>query len=300
MCPKPHGSARTARGRRLDLTVAVSPIRDTGGTPRALSVNVLDVTGRRAAERERRRRAAAELARQAAEAANLAKTDFISALSHELRTPLQAITGFTELFGTLDLGGQRRAAALSHITEAADHILTMVNDVLDVARIEARALPLTVTGVEVRPVVDSVLAMMEPLAAAERVTLRMTAPPGAARVLAEERRFRQVLLNLVTNPVRYNRAGGTVDIGWSAQDGQVRITVSDTGPGIGAEHLDRVFTPFDRLGRDSEEGVGLGLPLARGLTVAMEGTLDVRSQIGHGTTVTMMLPQAELRAMQDY
>lgn len=115
-----EATARTADGRLLDLAVAVSPIRDTGGTPRALSVNVLDITGRRAAERERHGRVEAEFARHAAEAANRAKTDFVSALGHELRTPLQAITGFTELLSTLDLDGERRAAALSHIAEAAE------------------------------------------------------------------------------------------------------------------------------------------------------------------------------------
>ena len=285
-----EATARRADGRHLDLTVAVSPIRDTEGTPTALSVNVLDVTGRRAAERERRRRAAAELARQAAEAANLAKTDFISALGHELRTPLQAITGFTELLGTLELDEERRAAALTHITDAAGHILSMVNDVLDVARIEARALPLSITDVRLRPVVDGVLAMVEPLASAERVTLHTTSTGGSVLVQADERRLRQVLLNLVTNAIRYNRADGAVHIDWRVEHGQVRITVRDSGPGIPAEQLDRVFTPFDRLGRDSEEGVGLGLPLARGLTEAMGGTLHVQSEAGLGTTVTMVLP----------
>ena len=288
-----EATAVSADDRQLDLTVAVSPIRDTDGTPRALSVNVLDVTGRRAAERERRRRAEADLARQAAEAANRAKTDFVSALGHELRTPLQAITGFTELLATLDLDSSRRAAALGHIDDAATHILTMVDDVLDVARIEARALPITLVDVDLEPIVTGVLAMVGPLAAAERVTL-LRAPDTAApvRVRADERRVMQVLLNLVTNAIRYNRADGSVVLDWTVGDEHVRITVRDTGPGIAAEHLDRLFTPFDRLGRDSEEGIGLGLPLARGLVEAMGGTLDVRSEIEVGTTVAVRLPRS--------
>ena len=290
-----EATAATADGRLLDLAVAVSPIRDTRGLPHALSVNVLDITGRRATERERRRRAAAELARHAAEAANRAKTDFVSALGHELRTPLQAITGFTELLGTLELDSERRAAALHHIGEAADHILTMVNEVLDVARIEARALPITVTDVELPPVVTGVLDMVHPLATAERVTLHTAAAAPRVDVRADERRVRQVLLNLVTNAIRYNRADGAVHIDWTVEDGWARITVRDTGPGIAAEHLDRLFTPFDRLGRDSEEGVGLGLPLARGLTETMGGTLDVDSRVGTGTTVTVVLPVAGSR-----
>jgi PAS domain S-box-containing protein len=287
-----EATARTADGRVLDLAVAVSPIRGAGGTPRALSVNVLDVTGRRAAERERRRRVEAELAQHAAEAANRAKTDFVAALGHELRTPLQAITGFTELLATLDLDPARRAAALDHIGAAAGHILTMVNEVLDVARIEAHALPLTLVDLPLAPVVADVLAMLEPLATAERVTLRTAPAAVPVRVHADERRVRQVLLNLVTNAIRYNRTDGGVLVGWAARAGRAEVTVRDTGPGIAAEHLDRLFTPFDRLGQDSEEGVGLGLPLARGLTEVMGGTLTVHSEPGAGTTVTVALPPA--------
>lgn len=101
-----------------------------------------------------------------------------------------------------------------------------------------------------------------------------------------------MLLNLVTNAIRYNRAGGTVLVRWTVDAAWVRITVGDTGPGIAAEHFDRLFTPFDRLGRDSEEGVGLGLPLARDLAEAMCGTLDVHSKLGEGTSVTVVLPLA--------
>lgn len=287
-----EATARTAQGRRLDLVVAVSPVMDANGAPRALSVNVLDVTGRRATERERRRRAEAELATAAAEAANRAKTDFVSALGHELRTPLQAITGFTELLGTLDLDPERRAAALRQITGAADHILTMVGDVLDVSRIEARSLPLTLRDVAVAPVVADALAMVRPLASAVRVTLHTQTVTTSVRVHADERRVRQVLINLVTNAIRYNRADGAVFVAWGVEQGRVRITVRDTGPGILAEHLDRLFVPFDRLGRDSDEGVGLGLPLARGLTEAMGGSLDVQSEASEGTVVSVRLPAA--------
>jgi signal transduction histidine kinase len=127
------------------------------------------------------------------------------------------------------------------------------------------------------------------------LTFGMISSATPVHVCADERRVRQVLLNLVTNAIRYNRADGTVFVGWTVDDGQVRITVRDTGPGIAAEHLDRLFTPFDRLGRDSEEGVGLGLPLARGLTETMGGTLDVQSEIDEGTTVTVVLPLSHSR-----
>ena len=206
---------------------------------------------------------------------------------------MQAITGFTELLGTLDLDGDRRAAALDHIDAAAGHILAMVDDVLDVARIEANALPLTLTAVPLAPVVADVLAMLDPLASAERVTLRTQDAATSVHVRADERRVRQVLLNLVANAIRYNRTDGTVLVGWAVDHGRARITVRDTGPGIATEHLSRLFTPFDRLGADAEQGVGLGLPLARGLTEAMGGTLDVHSEVDEGTTLVVVLRLVE-------
>ncbi|MGN6608116.1 MAG: GAF domain-containing protein [Jatrophihabitans sp.] len=248
-----EATTTTADGQVLDVAVTVSAIRGISGLPRALSVNVLDITGRRAAERDRRRRVEAELAQHAAEAANRAKTDFVSALGHELRTPLQAITGFTELLGTLDLDAERRSAALGHITSAAHHILAMVDEVLDVARIETGALPLTVVDLPVAALVTSVLDMVGPLALAERVTVQTSPGCPALRLRADERRVRQVLLNLVTNAIRYNRAGGRVEVAWDGAPGAgetVRITVTDTGPGIGAEHLDRLLKPCDTHGRN--------------------------------------------------
>lgn len=287
-----EATATSATGRQLDLAVTVSQVRDAADVPRALSVNVLDVTGRHAAERERRARVAAEAARTAAETANRAKTDFVAALGHELRTPLQAITGFAEVLGTLDLDDTRRSAALGHITAAAGHILEIVGDVLDVARIEVQALPLCRQDLALGPVVAEVVAMTRTLAEAERVMLHDTTAPAQVRVHADERRVTQVLLNLVANAIRYNRADGDVWIDWRGDAAGVTVTVRDTGPGIAPEHRDRLFTPFDRLGRDAEEGVGLGLPLARGLTEAMGGTLEVDSVVGHGTTVSVVLPAA--------
>jgi PAS domain S-box-containing protein len=281
----------TVRGsdtRELDLLVTVSPIRAADGTPVRLSVTVLDITQRRAAEAERRRRHEAEIAGSAAEMASKAKTDFISALGHELRTPLQAITGFTELLGSLDLSPERRRAALDHIDAACGHILLLVDDVLDVSRIEAGALPLHPVDVDIGAVVAEVVALLEPLAYAARVMVHRVGRGG--RVFADPRRVTQVLLNLVSNAIHYNRDGGTVHVETERAGHQVVVRVRDDGPGIAAELLDRLFTPFDRLGADREQGIGLGLPLARGLTEAMDGTLDVASAYGEGTTVVVTLP----------
>jgi len=266
--------------------VTASVVRGAAGEPLYLSVNVLDVTARRAAERDRRARREAELAQEVAEAASRAKSDFLSSLSHELRTPLQAITGFTELLGTLDLGAARRAAALGHIAGASSHILALVDDVLDIAAIEAGALPLHRTDVDLAALVGEVVDLLRPLA--DERDVRIDGSDAHGTVHADARRLRQVLINLVTNGVRYNRCGGWVRV--SAEPGAV--SVSDSGPGIPDELVERLFVPFDRLGADAgpEPGAGLGMVLARGLAEAMGGALVVESTPGRGTTVLVTLP----------
>lgn len=275
-------------GVPVEVAVTASVVRGADGAPVHLSVNVLDVTARRAAERERRARREAELARNAAEAASRAKSEFLSALSHEMRTPLQAITGFTELLGTLDLAEERRRAALGHIAGAASHILSLVDDVLDIARIEAAALPLAVADVALDGLLGDVVELLRPSADEHGVTLDHAG--GALVVRADPRRLRQVLLNLVANGVRYNRPGGWVRVTAAAAGAGVAVRVADSGPGIPAEELDRLFVPFDRLGACDGTGTGLGLVLARGLVEAMGGSLSVRSAPGAGTTMEVRLP----------
>jgi PAS domain S-box-containing protein len=273
-------------GEPVRAGVTASIVRGAGGEPVYLSVNVLDVTARRAAERDRRARREAELAREVAESASRAKSDFLSSLSHELRTPLQAVTGFTELLGTLDLSPERRTAALGHISGATSHILALVDDVLDIAAIEAGALPLHPVDVDVAGLVGEVVDLLGPLADERGIALDGCAACGTVR--ADPRRLRQVLINLVTNGVRYNHAGGRVRV--SAAAGTIHV--ADSGPGIPEAYLERLFVPFDRLGADTgpEPGAGLGMVLARGLTEAMGGSLVVDSAPGRGTTVRVRLP----------
>jgi PAS domain S-box-containing protein len=288
-----EATARAADGRAIDLAVAASVVSRADGVPVNLSVNLLDITERRAAERERRARLEAEVARAAAEAASRAKSEFVAALNHELRTPLQAITGFTELLRTLDLPPDRRQAALEHIGAATEHVLAMVDDLLDIAKIEADALPILAEPVELCGLLDEVLALLAPLAAEHDVILRPADPVGRNAVLADRRRLRQVLINLVTNGVRYNRAGGWVEVR-AAESGPsaVTVTVRDSGRGIPAAMMSRLFTPFDRLGGEcsAEPGAGLGLVVARALTQAMGGTLEIRSTAEVGTTAEITLP----------
>lgn len=296
-----EATSRHTDGRTVDLAVAASIVRGADGAAVNLSVNLLDITQRRTAERERRARRKAEVARAAAEAASRAKSEFVAALNHELRTPLQAITGFTELLRTLDLPPDRRQAALGHIGAATEHVLSIVDDLLDIAKIEADALPIRVETVELCGLRDEVFALLAPLADGHEVTLRPAGPAHAdpGTVQADRRRLRQVLINLVTNGVRYNRPGGWVEIGAGSADPEafrtatVTVAVRDSGHGIPAEMVDRLFTPFDRLGaeRSAEPGAGLGLVVARALTRAMGGTLAIRSAAA-GTTVEVTLPAA--------
>jgi PAS domain S-box-containing protein len=290
-----EATARHTDGRTIDLAVAASIVSGADGVPVNLSVNLLDITQRRAAERERRARREAEVARAAAEAASRAKSEFVAALNHELRTPLQAITGFTELLRTLDLPPDRRQAALEHIEAATAHVLSMADDLLDIAKIEADALPIQVEPVELSGLLDEVLALLTPLAVEHDVSLRRAVRDERGTVRADRRRLRQVLINLVTNGVRYNRAGGWVEVG--AKDSgasTVTVAVRDSGCGIPPEMMSRLFTPFDRLGAEcsAEPGAGLGLVVARALTEVMGGTLEIRSAAEVGTVAAITLPAA--------
>jgi signal transduction histidine kinase len=254
------------------------------------------------AAKEREARHAAELARQTAERANLAKSQFVTALSHELRTPLQAITGFTENLQTLDLSPDQRRLALERIGHASTHILSIVDDVLDLARVEAGAMPIDIGDVEAHDVIAASLDLIQPLADRRNVVVKRSGP--AVTVCADRRRLQQVVLNLISNAVRFSPSGCTVRVVTEQSDGHGRIHVTDHGPGIPKELLARLFVPFDRLGADAgrEGGAGLGLVLARRLTEAMHGTVELVSVVGSGThiTVTLSAATARLRPEADH
>ena len=249
------------------------------------------------ASNERDARHEADLARQTAERANLAKSQFVTALSHELRTPLQAITGFTENLQTLDLSPDQRRLALERIGLASAHILSIVDDVLDLARVEAGAMPIDLRDLDANDVIAASLDLIQPLADQRSVSIERSGK--AVTVYADRRRLQQVMLNLIANAVRFSPANSIVRIATAAGDDCASIHVTDQGPGIPDELLARLFVPFDRLGADAgrEGGAGLGLVLARRLTEAMNGTLELASIVGVGTHITVTLaavrPQAD-------
>jgi signal transduction histidine kinase len=236
---------------------------------------------------EREARHQADLARQTAERANLAKSQFVTALSHELRTPLQAITGFTENLQTLDLSPDQRRIALERIGLASAHILSIVDDVLDLARVEAGAMPIDLCDLYAHDVIAASLDIIQPLADRRHVIVERTGSPITVR--ADRRRLQQVIMNVVSNAVRFSPPDSTVRVETEAVEDCARIHVIDHGPGIPSELLNRLFVPFDRLGADAgrEGGAGLGLVLARRLTEAMNGTFVLGSVVGVGTHITV-------------
>jgi PAS domain S-box-containing protein len=234
-------------------------------------------------------------AKEAADRANQAKSEYLSRMSHELRTPLNAILGFAQLLELEDLGDEQRED-LHFILSAARHLLALINEVLDIAAIEAGRLPLSVEAVEVADVVAETVSLIRPLADQHKVLLVNPVPSRVSHVLGDRQRLKQILLNLLSNAVKYNRQGGRVELECQPGAGdRLRIQVADTGPGIPAEAMDQLFVPFERLGSEQSEveGAGLGLPLSKRLAEAMGGTLEVASVVGQGSRFWVELPQAE-------
>jgi PAS domain S-box-containing protein len=234
-------------------------------------------------------------AQQEAEAANAAKSEFLSRMSHELRTPLNAILGFGQILQRQELPplGQE---SVGHILRGGRHLLDLINEVLDIARVEAGRLEISPEAVMLDDIVPSVCELMRPLAEERGLHLNENARSICdCHVLADVQRLRQILINLLSNAIKYNREGGEVEIYCASRPNQrIAIMVRDTGPGIAPDDLRKIFTPFERLGiTDAQvEGTGLGLPLAERLTGMMDGSLSVESVVGSGTTFTLELPEA--------
>jgi len=284
-------------GAVLHAAIAVRCERNAQGRAERFFAVVEDITQRKRAERElARHRDELELlvqershelvvARDVAQEASRAKSEFLSRMSHELRTPMNAILGFSQL---LDLDRTllpRSQKFVREILRAGDHLLNLINDVLDLSQIEAGRLTLSPEPLVVAALGREVLTLMQPLAEQHGVTLKMGTCDGLV-VRADRTRLKQVLFNLVSNAVKYNRASGSVQLDAAALDEQMlRITLRDTGVGIAPERLKQLFEPFNRLGAEfsSIEGTGIGLSICRRVVDLMGGRIGVASTLGTGS-----------------
>jgi PAS domain S-box-containing protein len=251
-----------------------------------------DITERTAAE------AALRSAKEEAERANRAKSEFLSRMSHELRTPLNAVLGFAQLLDAdrLEPLSPTQRARVAELLRGGRHLLSLINDVLDIARIEAGALKLELMAVELPPLLADCLRLVQPVADAARISLVLNEiPPGAVRVRADRTRLKQVLLNLLSNAIKYNRPGGSVRLGaWPEADASVVIWVEDTGPGLSRAQQERLFQAFERLEaeRGTVEGAGIGLALSKWLVELMRGEIGVHSRVGQGSRFWLRLHRA--------
>jgi signal transduction histidine kinase/CheY-like chemotaxis protein len=300
-------------GKRIMLLNARQIQRGLGGKERIILLAIEDITERKKNDNELLK------AKAEAERANVAKSEFLSRMSHELRTPMNSILGFAQLMDMGELNPSHKKG-VDQILKSGQHLLNLINEVLDIARIEAGRLTVSPEPVEIFNSILETIDIVSNLAKENQITLESDVPTTERLfVKADHQRLKQVLLNLINNAVKYNRQGGSVkvectiekSIGSPAETGSshrydienkegskenvIRISVIDTGKGIAQEYREKLFNPFERIGaeRTETEGTGLGLAISKKLIEAMGGKIGVESQIGIGSTFWIELPQTE-------
>jgi signal transduction histidine kinase/ActR/RegA family two-component response regulator len=279
-------------GTGLLVAMIIAALVETISRRRSYASTMVE---RRTAELQQAVKAQQE-AQQVAESANTAKSEFLSRMSHELRTPLNAVLGFAQLLEFTDLDDDQREQ-VGHIGKAGQHLLTLIDEVLDISRIESGSLALSPEALLVGDLVSESIDLVRPMVA--DAGLQIAGGRAAAcqtYIFADRQRLKQVLLNLLSNAVKYNRRGGVVAVDCEQPvAGRLRITVADTGPGIRPEDQARLFVPFERLGADQSdvEGTGIGLALSRRLTTAMGGVLDLSTKLSRGSTFWVEFPVVE-------
>ena len=282
-------------GTRFWASVVISALRDEDGNLLGYAKVTRDLTERKESE-DRAIEDAKKVA--VAEASNRSKTDFLTAMSHELRTPLNAIGGYAELL-EVGVGGNLSPQQLEYVKRvrtSQQHLLAIINDLLNYSRIEAGQLEYIKETVDLHEVVERVLAMVTPQARMKDITLKHGPCHDEVAVTGDQLKIEQVVLNLLSNAVKFTPNGGRVEA-TCEQSGTIGlVTVSDNGPGIPVRQHAAIFEPFVQLGRtlsSQQEGSGLGLSISRDLARAMDGDITVESKPGKGSTFTLTLPTAK-------
>jgi PAS domain S-box-containing protein len=285
-----HKRYVTKAGEIVWVRATVTLLRDPNNEPWRIVGVVEDIT-------EHLRLEEAERAREAAEASNQAKSEFLSRMSHELRTPLNAMLGFAQL---LEIDQRHPLAPVQRpwvgqIQQAGWHLLEMINDVLDLSRIESGNLRLQTSTLDLPELVASTVALVASDAARRGIRISEDLAPGTAGVVGDATRVKQILTNLLSNAVKYNSEGGRIHIAsrLTAPD-RVEVSITDTGMGMTAAQMDELFKPFNRLGRERSalQGTGIGLVISRRLAELMGGSIGVKSFPGEGSSFTLRLPKA--------
>ena len=282
-------------GSRFPAVVSVTALRDAAETIIGYLLIGTDNTARKLVEAEQKRLDQAlretnlelQAAKVEAERANLAKSDFLSSMSHELRSPLNAILGFAQLIDS-DLPGPtpKQKAGLDQILQAGWYLLELINEILDLALIESGKLSMSLEPMSLEEVLRDCQAMIEPQARKSGIRVSFSHPDSPLFVKAERTRVKQVIVNLLSNAIKYNRVGGKVEVSCQSRpDGQVRVSVQDTGEGLSTDKLAQLFQPFNRLGQEAgvEEGTGIGLVVSKQLVELMDGMIGVESTVGVGS-----------------
>jgi len=242
-------------------------------------------------------------ARRAAEAASSQKSEFLAKISHEIRTPLNAIIGFSEVmmeerFGPI--GNKRYRDYLRDIHVSGAHLMSLINDLLDLSKIEAGKLDLAFEAVAVNGVIQDCVALMQPQANRGRIIIRTSLAASLPQVVADPRSLRQILLNLLSNAIKFTNEGGQVIVSTASEEtGEVAIRVRDTGVGMSAEDIETALKPFRQLattGRERDKGTGLGLPLTKALVEANRATFSIDSAVNQGTLVKITFPNTRVLA----
>jgi PAS domain S-box-containing protein len=272
--------------------VLITAVRNAKGELIGFAKVTRDLTERRAAQE----RALADTRRiTEVEAASRTKSEFLTAMSHELRTPINATMGYADLLG-MEIGGPVTAQQREYVTrihDSQEHLLAIINDLLNYGRIEAGQVHYEFGDAELNRLVEKVVPMVKPQATLKGLALvQHPCPPGLV-VRVDHTKAEQIILNLLSNAVKFTPTGGRVMVGCSIENGVGRITVQDTGPGIPPDKHEAIFAPFVQLGRSltsGHEGTGLGLAISRDLARAMRGDIEVESVVGQGTKFTFTLP----------